>query len=170
MKPTDNGRVKIPLNPGGVEFDPSGVKEKAEGDVLVRRFHLRLMIFMPFGHGDLAPRAQVSAYGRIGRGFAEPGRTSPCGKLQKMKVHPGMLMKRQVSGIGCWVSGAAPSIAGCRPRMRGPGTICATLAKKHVKNEGSSGDVIENKERQNSGIGCWVSGTAPSIGWRVPGT
>jgi len=42
--------LSIQLNPGGVEFDPFVVAEILNLYLLVRRFHLRLMTFMPFGH------------------------------------------------------------------------------------------------------------------------
>ena len=38
-------------NPEGVEFDPCRVADKLKTCLLVRRLHLRLMMFMPFGHG-----------------------------------------------------------------------------------------------------------------------
>ena len=50
MKPTDEkSYVECLSDPAGVEFNPSGVELNTLDDVY-RRFHLRLMTFMPFGH------------------------------------------------------------------------------------------------------------------------
>jgi hypothetical protein len=60
--------------------------------------------------------------------------------------------EKQVSGVGCQVSGA-----------RRPGysvSHYARLAWRTVQNEGASGYIDENKEGQISGVGGLVSGAA----------
>jgi hypothetical protein len=72
-----------------------------------------------------------------------------------MKVHPGMSMKTnkgtfQVSGARR--QGAENLRSSARSHDAGSGNI---------KNEGSSGDVYENKERQVSGVGCQEVASLP---------
>ncbi len=86
---------------------------------------------------------------------------------RKMKVHPGILMKTkkgrfQVSGLRCQ---APEPMMSRRTEFRLPAAAAAVTSKLHEhrrgnmsKNEGSSGDVDENKERQVSGLRCRVSG------------
>ena len=89
--------------------------------------------------------------------------------LSKMKVHPGMLLKTmksrfQVSGARC--QGAAPTV-GCRTQgttsrlgCGNYGPIARNRTRQYLGNEGSSGDVDENKHMQVSGIRCEVPGSA----------
>jgi hypothetical protein len=78
-----------------------------------------------------------------------------CGSTSKMKVHPGIFMKTkkgrfQVSGARC--QGAAPT-AGCLIQVIGfrlgsgdCGQVRGKRPFQYIENEGSSGDVDENKE------------------------
>ena len=77
-----------------------------------------------------------------------------CGtpETPKMKVHPGMSMKTnkgrfQVSGARCY--GAANLRSSARSHDAG---------SRNTKNEGSSGDVYGNKQKQVSGVRCQMSG------------
>ncbi|SPE26356.1 hypothetical protein SBA2_30021 [Acidobacteriia bacterium SbA2] len=45
-------RVRDSANPAGVEFDPSGVVAGTRNGLFLRRFHLRLLMLMPFGHSS----------------------------------------------------------------------------------------------------------------------
>ena len=69
-KSTPSGSV----NPGGVELGgnstPLGSANTNEVALPVRRFHLRLMIFMPFGHGRANFCAYSSAYAPLGERVA----------------------------------------------------------------------------------------------------
>ena len=70
--------------------------------------------------------------------------------------------ERQVSGLRCQ---APEPMMSRRTEFRLPASAAAVTSKLHEhwrgnmsKNEGSSGDVDENKERQVSGLRCRVSG------------
>ena len=94
------------------------------------------------------------------------------GSMLKIKVHPAMLLKTnkgrcQVSGARCQ---ASPSLLGIRAERATPldtASFRKTAGKRMwrcIENEGSSGDVDENKQRQVSGIRCQVSGL---FSWRL---
>jgi hypothetical protein len=73
-------------------------------------------------------------------------------KSANMKVHPGMGMKTnggrfQVSGAGCQ--------GGTGNKLQSP---LDTALREKCENEGSSGDIEENKQKQVSRVRCPVVG------------
>ena len=106
-------------------------------------------------------RFQVSGARCQGARRARARRTRenwPERKARKMKVHPGMLMKTKKGRFQVPVPGVRARIGQgpVDPRRIGPREKC--------ENEGSSGDVDENKERQVSGVRCQVSGRGSGKG------
>jgi hypothetical protein len=62
-------QLRDSANPAGVEFDPSrvGASTRTRKGSFLRRFHLRLMMLMPFGHSSCGASASFNAYAIFGR-------------------------------------------------------------------------------------------------------
>jgi hypothetical protein len=91
---------------------------------LIRRFHLRLIMFMPFGHGVRAFLAQISAYGPtawVSRGHSFLG-TGPEGARQTRYLAPS---GPHIRLIGLRTLGAAQGFVG--PPLRGLRVCVTTL-------------------------------------------
>ncbi|SPE32137.1 hypothetical protein SBA2_670003 [Acidobacteriia bacterium SbA2] len=60
------GKCWLPgsANPTGVEFDPCRVGASIRKGSSLRRFHLRLMMLMPFGHSSCRASTWFNAYGK----------------------------------------------------------------------------------------------------------
>ena len=96
---------KVQFNPEGVEFDPCGVVQKFKARLFVRRFHLRLMIFMPFGHGDAATAAlNLPPIGAGGEGV--PFQITPL-PLFRNRIRRRLVSKSELKP---WIASSLPMV------------------------------------------------------------